>query len=227
MYLVPQSGLMPNESSATRARRPRRTQAERSAGTRARLVDAAIRCLIERGYAGTTTLAVCATAGVSHGSLLHHFRTRERLLGAALEVVYARLRDRVVRALEELPQGEARVGAVVERMWAAFGAPEFKAIVELWLAAANEPDLGWAVWPEAQAFDAAIGPLAGRLFPEVAARVPDFPLYMSLLFQVMQGMGLARATWPERVDDPTPARVRALLTRLLRDAFAAPEAARG
>lgn len=52
--------------------RVRRTQAERSAQTQARLIDATIRCLIERGYSGTTTTAVCERAEVSHGSLLHH-----------------------------------------------------------------------------------------------------------------------------------------------------------
>lgn len=199
--------------------RVRRTQAERSAETRARLLDATIESLVEHGYAGTTTVAVCERAGVSHGSLLHHYRTRDRLLGAALEALYARLREPVLAALAELPEGEARVEALVELMWSAFGAPEFKAVVELWLAAANQPGVGWTVWPEARAFDDAIQPLAAQLFPEVAARLPDFPLYFSLLFQVMQGMGLANATWPARPDDPTRTQVRGLLTRVLRQAF--------
>jgi AcrR family transcriptional regulator len=200
-------------------RPPRRTQAQRSARTQARLLDATIASLVEHGYAGTTTVAVCERAGVSHGSLLHHYRTRERLLGAALEALYARLRKPVLRALGDLPEAEARVEALVELMWSAFGAPEFKAVVELWLAAANQPDVGWAVWPEARAFDDAIQPLASQLFPEVAARLPEFPLYFSLLFQVMQGMGLANATWPARAEDPTRTQVRALLTRILRQAF--------
>jgi AcrR family transcriptional regulator len=200
-------------------RPPRRTQAQRSARTQARLLDATIASLVEHGYAGTTTVAVCERAGVSHGSLLHHYRTRERLLGAALEALYARLREPVLRALGDLPEAEARVEALVELMWSAFGAPEFKAVVELWLAAANQPDVGWAVWPEARVFDDAIQPLASQLFPEVAARLPEFPLYFSLLFQVMQGMGLANATWPARAEDPTRTQVRALLTRILRQAF--------
>jgi hypothetical protein len=104
-------------------------------------------------------------------------------------------------------------------MWSAFEAPEFKAVVELWLAAANNPDVEWAVWPEAESFDRAIGPLAERLFPEVASRMPDFSLYISLIFQVLQGMGLANATWPDDGDDPTRARVRALLVRLVRESF--------
>jgi hypothetical protein len=122
--------------------------------------------------------------------------------------------------LEQLPSGQQRVDALVELMWGAFGAPEFKAVLELWLAASNQSDVGWAVWPEADDFDRAIQPLAEHLFPDVAARMPDFSLYISLIFQVLQGMGLAHATWPQTEEgDPIRARVRALLGRLVRDAF--------
>lgn len=208
--------------SARASGRRRRTQAERSAETQARLVGATLECLSERGYAGTTTLAVCRRAGVSHGSLLHHFGTRERLLGAALDAAYARLRALVVSGLEALPEGEARVEAMVELMWAACSAPEFEAVIELWLAAAHQPEVRWTVWPGQQAFDAANLPLAERLFPEAAARLPDFPVYVSLVFQAMQGMGLVRATLPASPEaEAMRARVRALLTRVLRQAFAA------
>jgi AcrR family transcriptional regulator len=209
---------MPSASSRTR---PRRTQAERSAQTRSKLIEATIECLIEHGYGGTTTLAVCRRAGVSHGSLLHHFGTRDVLLGAALEAVYARLRDRVVPRLEALPDGAARVEATVELMWSAFGAREFKAVLELWMAAANQPELSWAVWPEARAFDAGNAPLAEQLFPEIAARVPDFHVYIGLLFQTLQGMGLVHATLPADSEGAQlRTRVRALLTRILTDVFA-------
>lgn len=200
----------------------RRTQAERSASTKARLVEATIACLIEHGFAGTTTVAVCKRAGVSNGSLLHHFRTREGLLGAALDEVYTRLRARVVDALEELPEGEARVDGWVDVMWSAFGAPEFKAVLELWLAAANTPGVSWEIWPAARSFDADHMPLADRLFPEAAAALPDFHVYVSLVFQAMQGMGLVRAALPrDEEGDAMQTRVRELLTRIMRDAFRA------
>lgn len=201
--------------------RPRRTQAERTAETRAKLIDATVECLIDEGYVGTTTLAVCQRAGVSHGSLLHHFGKREVLLGAALESVYGRLRASVVVGLEALPAGDARAAGMVDLMWGAFGAREFKAVLELWMAAANQPDVSWAVWPEARAFDAATVSLAEQLFPELTARVPDFHVYVSLLFQTLQGMGLANATLPADAEGQAMrARVRALLTHILSEAFA-------
>jgi AcrR family transcriptional regulator len=191
----------------------------RTAETRGRLIDATIECLIDSGYSGTKTVAVCKRADVSHESLLYHYGTRARLLGAALDAVYERLRRPVIESLEALPSGEERVEALVELMWGAFGAREFKAVLELWLAASNQANVGWAVWPEAEDFDRAIQPLTEYLFPDVAARMPDFSLYISLIFQVLQGMGLANATWPHDEDDPNRVQVRALLGRLVRDAF--------
>lgn len=202
--------------------RARRTQAQRSAATRTRLINATIRCLVDHGYSGTTTLAVCKRARVSHGSLLHHFGTRESLLGATLEAVYNRLRDGVAAQLDALPSGDERIDALVDVVWSAFGAPEFKAVLELWLAAASNPGLSWSVWPEARAFDAGNVPLAEQLFPEVAARLPDFSVWVSLIFQVMQGLGLVKATLPD--DSETEAlreRTLTLFKSVLRDAFTA------
>src|SRR4051812_46618887 len=71
---------------ATR-RRGRRTQEERTATMRARLLQATVDCLIDHGYAGTTTTAVVARAGVSRGAILHHFPTKADLVAAGVEYV--------------------------------------------------------------------------------------------------------------------------------------------
>ena len=65
-------------------------------------------------------------------------------------------------------------------------------------------------------------PLAEELFPEVAARLPDFPAWISLIFQVMQGLGLVNATLPSDSEtDLLRERTLALFKGVLRDAFAA------
>lgn len=68
-------------------RRPSRTQQERREDTRARLLTATIECLVEHGYARTTTQRVQDRAGLSRGALLHHFATKEALLVAAVSHV--------------------------------------------------------------------------------------------------------------------------------------------
>lgn len=47
---------------------------------------AALRCILEKGLAATTTRAVCAYAGISKGALYTHYRTREDLIIAVLEL---------------------------------------------------------------------------------------------------------------------------------------------
>jgi len=66
----------------------RRTQQERSAETRRRLLNAAIDLLIERGYARLTVAGVARRAGVSSGARVHHFRTKEDLVVAANREIY-------------------------------------------------------------------------------------------------------------------------------------------
>src|SRR3712207_7678852 len=62
-----------------------RSRSERTADSRLLILDAAVACLVEEGYAGASTLAVQARAGVSRGRLLHHFPSRAELLVAAAE----------------------------------------------------------------------------------------------------------------------------------------------
>ena len=66
----------------------RRTQEERSAETRRRLLNATIDLLIERGYARLTTADIAKRAGVSNGARVHHFRTKEDLVVAANREIY-------------------------------------------------------------------------------------------------------------------------------------------
>ena len=67
----------------------RRTQQQRRDGTIGALLDATVTCLAERGYAATSTAAVCAEAGVSQGAL---FRAEAVLAVAAGLLVLVRPR---------------------------------------------------------------------------------------------------------------------------------------
>lgn len=77
---------------------------DRSRATRQRLLEAAVACLAEHGWAGSTVSVVAERAGVSRGAAQHHFPTREDLFTAAVEYV-AEERSTALRAL--FPQGAA------------------------------------------------------------------------------------------------------------------------
>jgi len=66
---------------------------------RAELLAAAIRVIARRGYADTRFQDVAAEAGVAVGTLQHHFGTRRRLLGEALQVWTDEM-DEMIKALQ-------------------------------------------------------------------------------------------------------------------------------
>ena len=57
-------------------------QAQKSAMTRDRILDAAINCFVELGYTNVTTAKVASSAGVSRGAMLHHFPSKTELIQA-------------------------------------------------------------------------------------------------------------------------------------------------
>src|ERR1700712_3256219 len=75
-------------TSASRPKRDAATaptqQSLKSAQTRARLIEATIRCLVKYGYAKTTTPLVASEAGLSRGAMLHHFENGPALIKAAV-----------------------------------------------------------------------------------------------------------------------------------------------
>lgn len=112
----------------------RRTQADRSAVTKAALADAAIEVLIKRGWAATTVIEVCNSAGLTRGAFHHHYESFPALLADALRRLYAEMIQLEHREVTD-------VAGLVEITWNAIGNPRFKAVIEAWLAMANDPSL--------------------------------------------------------------------------------------
>jgi AcrR family transcriptional regulator len=122
-------------------------QAERSAATRARLLDAAVECLVEFGWAGTTTTGIAARAGVSRGAQLHHYRTRADLVLAAVRHLGTRRAEEVRREAAALPTGRDRTFRVLELLAEFSTGPLYVAALEVWVAARTDEVLRAALVP--------------------------------------------------------------------------------
>src|SRR5262245_17748562 len=92
----------------------RRTQDERSAAPRALLLDATIACLVDVGYAATTTTLIAERAGVSRGAQMHHYKTKTELVAAAVEHLGVRIGQQL-----EAHAGEHRQRGGADRLSAA------------------------------------------------------------------------------------------------------------
>lgn len=131
----------------SQAQTTRVPQADRTRAMRARLLEATVELLVERGFAGTTTTLVSDRAGVSRGAQLHHFPTKNDLVVAAVEHLTELRGAELTDAVAQLPTGKRRTRAVVEMLGDHFASPVFTAALELWVAARTDEALLAAVSP--------------------------------------------------------------------------------
>lgn len=128
----------------TAAREP---QQDRSRATRRRLLEAAVRCLAEHGWTGTTVAVVAESAGVSRGAAQHHFPTREDLVTAAVAHMTEVRTEEIRRHVAQLPQGSGRTEAVVEVLVSLYTGTVFRAALQLWVAASGDEALREQIAP--------------------------------------------------------------------------------
>ena len=146
--------------------RVRRTQEERSATTRALLLDATIDCLAELGYAGTTTTEIADRAGVSRGAQLHHFPTKQELVGTAVGWILERRLVEFRKAWAALPADADRAAAAVDLLWEATSGNAFYAWLELLVAARTDPSLRKTIQDISNRFSQGVLEAFHEAFPE-------------------------------------------------------------
>jgi AcrR family transcriptional regulator len=97
--------------------RTRRSQEERSAGTSARLLDATIDLLHDRGLWRMSTPDIAAHAGVSRGALTHHFASRDELIIAAVSRDLARITANLHRFAVDVAERRGSSDEIVDYLW--------------------------------------------------------------------------------------------------------------
>jgi AcrR family transcriptional regulator len=168
----------------------RRTQQERRQATRNALLEATVQCLVEEGYAGITTRAVAARAGVSPGALQHHFTSKQELVAEAIGYLSGELTAQLVE--HGVPSASSRrplIEQLVDQLWQTLNGPLIAAAMELAVAARTDPFLRERfATVQRQALDGV--PLAAQLmFPEQAAR-PEFIGLINTVLAAMRGVVL-------------------------------------
>ncbi|MGH2784640.1 MAG: TetR/AcrR family transcriptional regulator [Actinomycetota bacterium] len=173
------------------ADRPRRTQEERSAATRALLLDATIECLVERGYAGTTTTEIVKRAGVSRGAQVHHFPTKADLVAQAIVHLSRKRREELRHELEASRPNGDRVSLAVDLLAKSFSGPLFAAAMELVVAARTDAELRPAVRAVERESEEGIRELCLEVFGPDAIRRRSFRDALEMTIRLSAGISMA------------------------------------
>jgi AcrR family transcriptional regulator len=170
----------------------RRTQAQRREATRAKILDATVQSLVERGYAETTTAEVLALADVPRGTLLHHFPTKVDLLVAAVQHLSRRRLDVLSAEITTIRAAatEDPFDALIDIMWRHFSSPLFWAALELWTAARTDAELRAALTPVEKEMFGVLHERARHLLAGPPPGDPRLATVVQLSFEVLTGLAM-------------------------------------
>ena len=172
-------------------------QAQKSAMTRDRILEAAIDCFVNLGYTNVTTAKVASTAGVSRGAMLHHFPSKTELIQAAVEYLHGKLLEDYTERVNKIPnskKGPQRRRAGLDAYWDHLTGDLATAYHELCVAGRTDPELRTILEKSSARFALHQRDTNVELFQEWADRGDRFQLAMDVTKFMMEGMALGQMT---------------------------------
>jgi AcrR family transcriptional regulator len=190
----------------------RRTQQDRSTGTKAALVAAARELFAARGYQAVPADEITRAAGVTRGALYHHYADKQGLFRAVVEELERELTEEVEAAFTQAPDPLTGMTLGLGVFLDACLRDEVQRI-----SLTDAPAvLGWDVWREIEA-EYGLGLIAGVLEQARAdGLIVDMPV--RTLAQLVLSAVMEAARMIAAADDP--ARTRAEVQQVLAGWFA-------
>ena len=172
-------------------------QAQKSAMTRDRILEAAIDCFIKLGYTNVTTAKVASTAGVSRGAMLHHFPSKTELIQAAVEYLHEKLLEDYTERVNKIPkskEGSKRRRSGLDAYWDHLTGNLAVAYHELCVAGRTDPELQEILENSSVEFAHHVRDTNAELFEEWSDRGDRFLLAMDVTKFMMEGMARGQLT---------------------------------
>lgn len=188
-------------SQAGHGFRPRLTQEEKSAETRRRLLDASIACLVERGYANTTTSEIAERAGLSRGAQLYHFPRKEELLASAVEHLFEMLVSEMKEKVSRLSNENDRRAFAIDLLWEIANGRLMTAWIELVVASRTDSYLRESVSAAHYRSWEFIDRSFKELFPRPIEAGSDYELIPQIVLLLLDGLALGGKTFDPKLID--------------------------
>ncbi|MCZ6803316.1 MAG: TetR/AcrR family transcriptional regulator [Proteobacteria bacterium] len=175
-------------------------QAHKSSTTREQILDAAIRCIVDLGYANSTTTKIAEHAGLSRGATLHHFPSRLDIIRAAVDYIHQKRLRAFKKSVINTPKDSDHVSMAVHAYWSHINHPFFIVFFELSVAARHDDDLADILRPAQKAYDEEWYKTAQELYPEWQSDPEAFDLALNLSQQLLEGMAVSHLTHAREVN---------------------------
>jgi len=167
------------------------TQAERRAASQASVLDAALSCLLGRGYGGFTTTEVEKRSRYSRGILFMHFPTKASLLAATIERLFAEMLADYGRTFGRLEPDERTIPRAFEMLEGAFADPRLHVVFELYTASRTDAELRASLAPLVEATARQIESLGREVMAQLVDLGPgEWEFGLEVVRYILQGLAL-------------------------------------
>ncbi|MGJ7462121.1 TetR/AcrR family transcriptional regulator [Halomonas sp. MA07-2] len=176
----------------------RQSQEERSRKTQARITQATIECILEKGIRATSTVDVARQAGVSRGALVHHYPSKNSLMKAALEDLLNREVDSVRDMAMKVKNGELDFDSLLIALHEHFKGDMFMVTLEFLTNARTDPAIMEVLVTIAERFNYSLEQIWEQMVTSADHSSYQKRVALNATLCMMRGMG-AQSIWR---DDP-------------------------
>jgi AcrR family transcriptional regulator len=164
--------------------------AERTARMRERILVATLDQIYECGILAASTPEIVKRAGVSRGAMLHHFPTKEMLIGAAVEKL---LTDEIAdlrNVAAAYAEHEKSIDDFVDYLWERFSGRLFMITMDFLSSARTDDKLREAVVPISLNFHQSLNEIWSQFFKYQQKSPAQVQTLLNTTLCLMRGMGV-------------------------------------
>jgi AcrR family transcriptional regulator len=202
--------MKPRKNAAERT-----SNAEMSAESRARIVEATKASLAELGYAGTTMSGIAQRIGLTRAALIYHFESKYSLMAAVANAIYDEMAMLFAAGAPPSLTPKERILALLEVAYDMTDSVNQTALIELLLAARRDPAFRAEVAGTIASRDRAFDEAWRLMVTQLPADADRLNLLRDLSVSVYRGMTISRSLG----DATTFEHQHAVMRRLLQDAL--------
>ena len=191
------SGARAKTQANGKAAAPKRRT--RSQATRQEIIDAAINCFLEIGYARTTTTEIAQMSGYTRGAVQYYFPTTRHVLKASIDYLTKQWLESYMTAAGSAPPGTDYIDFAVDTLWRFVNDRLFVAWQELVFASRTDKELRKIIMPAAAKFEQLRRQMGQANFPDFHdASVTKFQRNRDTLRFVLEGISSTIITYQKQ-----------------------------
>ncbi len=175
---------------------PGSPQELKSSKMRETILEAALDCLAEHGYASTTHNLICQKAKISRGAMLHHYPSTQDLMVAVIDYAFYKHMatfGQLVSSLTDENRRDRNTAIAID--WQLCQSREMLAYMELRGASRTNAELRTIFLPRARHHDLVWKEELLKIFPEWRDDMPKLDRTRRLTRAIIEGLTMSRDLW--------------------------------